>query len=422
MRSSSLAKFAAIAAVGALALAACSNSTSDAKSSSSAAPAASSSSSSAAPAASSDAATSETSSAAGGASNSDTVYKIGFQGPLSGDNQQLGINESNGVELAVEQANASGDLGFTLELVKSDDVGLPDKSPAAAATLIQDTGVVGVVGPAFSGSTKAVGATYSAANLALISPSATNATLTTSGFTAFHRIVPTDAVESAGTAKWLAKTVKSVFIVDDLSDYGKGAADELEKGLKSAGIKTQREGVDAKTTDYSAIAQKVATSGDEALFYGGYDAQVSLFARALKSAGYKGVTVTGNGGKSSVFTEGAGDAGDGWYFSCGCLDATTAPAAKDFEAAYVKKYNQPSSTYSPEAYDAANAMISVIKDLAAKGEVTREDVMAGVKALDYKGITTQVKFTESGEVEAATINLYRQEKGVINLLGDMKDQ
>src|SRR3954466_8893788 len=116
------------------------------------------------------------------------TYKIGFQGALSGDNQQLGINEINAVELAVKQANEKDDLGFKLEVVKSDDGGTPDKAPAAASALLQDNGVVGVVGPIFSGPTKAVGKTYADAKMALISASATNPTLTQSGFTTFHRI------------------------------------------------------------------------------------------------------------------------------------------------------------------------------------------------------------------------------------------
>ena len=99
-----------------------------------------------------------------------------------------------------------------------------------------------------------------------------------------------------------------------------------------------RQGVDAKTTDYGAAAQQVTSSGAGALFYGGYDAQAALLAKALKAGGYKGLTITGNGGKSSVFTKGAGDAGNGWYFTCGCLDATTAPAAKAFSDAYNAAY------------------------------------------------------------------------------------
>ena len=58
-----------------------------------------------------------------GNGGSGQTYKIAFQGPLSGDNAQLGINEVNGVELAIEQANKNNDLGFKVELVKADDGG-----------------------------------------------------------------------------------------------------------------------------------------------------------------------------------------------------------------------------------------------------------------------------------------------------------
>jgi branched-chain amino acid transport system substrate-binding protein len=186
----------------------------------------------------------------------------------------------------------------------------------------------------------------------------------------------------------------------------------------------QRIGVDAKTTDYGSTATQVAASGAQAVFYGGYDAQAGLVAQALSAAGFKGDKYTGNGGKSSVFTKGAGASGDGWLFTCGCSDATVAPAAKSFTAAYQAKFNTPPSTYSPEAYDTANAMISAIKTAAKAGTPTRDSVEKAVDALDYKGITTEVKFDKTGEVDqsAQVVNLFKQEGGVIKLLGNIKDQ
>jgi branched-chain amino acid transport system substrate-binding protein len=357
-------------------------------------------------------------SSSGGGSNQ--TYKIGFQGALSGDNQQLGINEINAVELAVKQANEKGDLPFKLEVVKSDDGGTPDKSPAAASALLQDTGIVGVVGPIFSGPTKAVGKTYADAGMPLISPSATNPTLTSSGFTTFHRVAPPDSVEGPQAADWLAKKAKKVFVIDDTTEYGKGAADAVQQELKAKGVSVTRQSVPQSTQDYGAIAQAVASSGVQAMFYGGYDAQAALLAKALQSAGYKGISMGGNGVKSTVFTKNAGSAGNGWYFSCGCQDATTAPSAKDFAAAYKAMYNTDPSTYSPEAYDATNAMIEAIKEAQSKGKVTRQSVEQAVNSLDFKGITTEVKFLQNGEVEQQVINLYKQENGVIKGIGDMK--
>src|SRR4051794_32227671 len=68
-----------------------------------------------------------TSAAASGGAASGKTINIGFEGPLSGANAQLGINEVNGATLAVQQANESGKLGFKVALVKADDQGDPAK-------------------------------------------------------------------------------------------------------------------------------------------------------------------------------------------------------------------------------------------------------------------------------------------------------
>src|SRR5207244_9473532 len=125
----------------------------------------------------------------------------------SGDNAQLGINEVNGVSLALDQANKKGDLGFTLKLLKADDVGDPSKAPAAAAQVLQDNTVMGVIGPSFSGATKAVGTSYGQAGLTIVNPSASNGTLQDKGFKTWHRIMPNDFAEGPAAADWLAKTV-----------------------------------------------------------------------------------------------------------------------------------------------------------------------------------------------------------------------
>ncbi len=398
MRTRPLAKLAVVGLVSALALTGCGSSNDDSKDSGL--------------------------SGGGGGGNSGDTYTIAFQGPLSGDNQQLGINEVNGVELAIEEANKNADLGFTLKLLKADDIGDQSKAPSAAAQVLQDSSVIGVVGPAFSGPTKAVAKTYGDAGVGLISPSATNPDLSKQGFTTFHRIVPPDNIEGVQAADWLAKKAKKVFVIDDLSEYGKGAADVVRAQLKKNKIQVISEGVDAKTDDYGPIATKIAQSGAGAMFYGGYDAQATKLAKALVSAKYKGIAMGGNGVKSSVFSDGAGNAGNGWYFSCGCLDAVTAPAAKAFTDAYKAMFNADPSTYSPEAYDATNAMIEAIKAAKESGSVTRESVAKAINELDYKGITTTIKFQPDGELEEASqvINLFEQKDGAIVVVGDIREQ
>ena len=95
-------------------------------------------------------------------------------------------------------------------------------------------------------------------------------------------------------------------------------------------------------------------------------------------------------------------------------------APEDFTAAYKSAYNTDPSTYSPEAYDATNALIQAIKDAQGKGKVNRQSVEQAVNNLNYKGITTTIKFQPNGEVQQQVINLYQQKNGKIGLVGDIK--
>jgi branched-chain amino acid transport system substrate-binding protein len=354
------------------------------------------------------------------------TYDIGFEGPLSGANAQLGINEEYGVELAVAQANASTTLGFKVKLVTADDQGDPAKAPAAATQLVQDVNLMGEIGPSFSGATLAVGKIYGAAGVAMLTPSATNATLQSQGFTTFHRIVPNDNVEGSQGADWLSRRgIKKLFVLQDLSAYGKGVGDTVAKEAKAKGIDVTEQGLDGTSTkNYNPIAQTITASGATAMFYGGYDAQAALLAKALKSAGFKGLTVGGNGIKSSVFTKSSGSAGYGWYMTCGCQDATVAPQSKSFAAAYQTMFKTPPSTYSPEAFDATNALIQAIKTAGASGAATRAAVETAVSAIDFTGITTTVKFQADGDLLSSveTVNLYKDENGNIVELGNIQDQ
>jgi branched-chain amino acid transport system substrate-binding protein len=370
-----------------------------------------------------------TSAAGSGSSGStaSTTYTLGFIGALSGANAQLGLNEKNGAQLAIDQANSSGKYKFKIALDPQDSEGDPAKAPAAATALTGNANVIAVIGPAFSGESKAVDPTFCGAtpSIPIVTASASNATLQDQGYTCWHRIIPNDNVEGSQGADWLARTgAKKTYVLSDLSTYGAGVAGTMASELQTKGVSVVTGGADGtKTTNYAPIAQTIVASGADSLFYGGYDSQAALLAKALVAAGFKGRTVTGNGGKSSVFTTNAGDAGNGWYFTCGCQDATTAAPAKQFAADYQKAFNQPPSTYSPEAYDAANLLIDSISKASSNGTTTatRATVMTALNAEDFPGITTTIKFQANGELDSASliVNLFQQKAGAITGLGNI---
>jgi branched-chain amino acid transport system substrate-binding protein len=354
------------------------------------------------------------------------TYTIGFIGALSGANAQLGINEKQGATLAIDQANSSGKYKFKLALDPQDSEGDPAKAPAAATALISNPQVLAVIGPAFSGESLAVNKSFCAATppVPIVTASASNATLQNQGWACWHRIIANDNVEGGQGADWLARTgAKKVFVLNDLSAYGKGVADTMAAELKAKGVAVVAQGADANsTTNYAPIAQQIVASGADAMFYGGYDAAAAQLAKALQAAGWKGRSVSGNGSLDTTFTKNAGPAGDNWYFTCGCQDSSKAPQSAAFVTAYKQAFNEDPSTYSPEAYDAANLFISVINTIVSSGgTVSRDTIMAGLKTADYKGITAEIKFEANGEVEAQNlvVNLFQDQNGTDVGLGDI---
>ena len=77
-------------------------------------------------------------------------------GALNGPDAALGINIKNGVQLAIDKHNAANP-GCQVQLKPFDTEGDPQKATAIAPQIVDDQYTIGLVGPAFSGETKATG-------------------------------------------------------------------------------------------------------------------------------------------------------------------------------------------------------------------------------------------------------------------------
>lgn len=353
-------------------------------------------------------------------SSGGSSYTIACQGPLTGDNAALGINICDGAKLAIDQANAAGDLPYTLVFKGVDDQGSATAAPAAAASEVSDSSVVAVVGPAFSGATQASEAKFAGAGLVSVTASATLPTLTdpANGFTTFYRAVATDSSQGAGAADYLTKKlgVKNVYSVDDAEAYGQGLAAELDKDLQADGVKVEHDGLPQGTKPANEAA-KIVSSGADAVYYSGYYADGGPFLKALRAAGYKGIFMSDDGAKDPNFVKLAGaSAAEGTYFTCPCADPSKAAS---FFTAYKAAFNQDAGTYSAEAYDVANAIISAMNTLGTN--ITRQSVATAVAAVNYTGVTKTVSFGSNHELKTTAVYLYAVKNGAIAYLGAIND-
>ena len=342
----------------------------------------------------------------------DCAVSLALQFPQTGDAANLGAPMLKGAQLAVDEYNtANPDACVTLKTF--DTQGDPAKAPAVAQAVIDDASILGLIGPGFSGESKAALPKYEEAGLGTVTGSATNAELQLQGWKVFHRILGNDSVQGPAIAKYIVETLKpaSVGIIDDASEYGAGLAATVSKAV-GAGVKAS-DSIDPKAADFSAAVSKMKDANPAVIFYGGYYGEAVKLSKQLRDAGVTATLVFGDGVKDQAgYADAAGPAAEGAIIACPCKDGSA-----DFISAWQAKYNEVPGTYGAEYYDAANVFLNIIK----AGAKTRAEVQTALGTYDAAGITKQIKFSANGDAtEAATVYIYKVTGGKITYVADVK--
>lgn len=339
----------------------------------------------------------------------DQTIKVGFAGPMTGDYSQFGVDMSNAMKLAVADF---GDVqGWKVEMAIEDDGGGAEGGAAVANKLVSDATFVAMAGHAFSGATAAAMPIYEKAGVPMMSPSATNPDLTTTGSKVFNRNAFTDTEQGIGAAKYLFEKlgIKKLALMHDGTDYGQGLANVVKENFVSLGGEALAfEAVTPGESDYSAPLAAVAAMGPEALYFGGYNAEASVLVNQMAQAGLSGVVFFGGDGiYGKDFLSKVGDNGEGVY-SATLVPPGTDPILK-FNEAYLEAYGTEAgvlSAYTWNSYDAVGGLIKAINSVAiVEGDtlyIPRGAFVEAVRTMkEYQGIAGVITCKENGECNAS---------------------
>jgi branched-chain amino acid transport system substrate-binding protein len=360
------------------------------------------------------------------------TYTIGYEGPLSGGNAQLGLNMVYAVHLAIQQWNAKKGTHFKLKFATYNDQGDPTISPTEAHLAVSNKNLVAIVGPAFSGATKAAQAIYGPAHMPLVSPSATNPLLITPKEDPDHnffRVVADDIVQGQTDGRYIVHNLHdaNVYVVNDASTYGSGLAAQVVVGAKADHATVNTQTVDGTTqcqagsgdaSEYGAAATSIINKHPKMVFYGGYYCDFSLLTAALRGAGYHGGLMSGDGSDDPHYVTGTTPRSDanGAYLTCACQVLGHTAADNAFTAGFKKlSHNTPPGTYSPESYDATNTIIAAMQRVS--GTITRAKIVAALRSVTWHGLTKTIHFLASGNVAGTTVFVSQVRAGKIVQIG-----
>ena len=324
---------------------------------------------------------------------------IAMMGALTGANAALGLNILGGMKVALAAHNKANP-GCQVTIKQFDTEGDPQKATQVAPSVVSDTSVIGMVGPAFSGETKATGAIFFQAGLLSLTASATNPALTTNHWTNFFRGLANDAVQGPAVAKYMVNSAgfKKVCVVQDDSDYGVGLAKTITAGLGAAADTNCAGKVKTGDKDFSAVVNQIKGESPDAVFYAGYYAEASPFVSQLRSSGVTAAFVSGDGTNDPQFVKQAGSASKDALLSCPC-----GPAPAEFAATYQTENSSAPGVYSVEGYDLTTIILKGIDS----GIKDRAGLVNFVKSYSGDGLARHYKWDANGELASALIWIYK---------------
>ncbi len=347
----------------------------------------------------------------------DKTLTIGVDLPLSGGEVVNGQPTLNGVQLAVDQANAAGGVGgFTLKVDAKDDAvnGAHDPNQGAqnVNALVADPAVIAMVGPFNSNVARAEIPVTNDAGLAQCSPSNTGTDLTQDGSDKYRssdpakaavrnyfRTATPDNIQGLGLAQYAYNDLgaKNAYVVDDQEAFGIGVADSFSKAFTDlGGTIAKRDGNDWTTNkSFTSLLTSVAglTPAVDVVFFGG--TQVTGGGQLRKDMGAAnmlnvpmvgpdGITDLAAGGVDGSFITLAGLENSDKVFGsvAGVHDL---PNPGTFTADYTTAFGNPPGAYSALAFACTQIILqsldaaikSGITDPAALREGTRAAVFAG---------------------------------------------
>jgi ABC-type branched-subunit amino acid transport system substrate-binding protein len=248
-----------------------------------------------------------------------------------------------------------------------------------------------------------------------VSPGAT--VLGVMGSRSFLHARVTDTILPFYLDAYLRGTAKSrtVGIVDDRAAdaYAWEISSTLANVLRDVRLPAVPKVVSALRTDFGPILDALLDGGADSVVFAGYHDRAALLARELSSRDFPGARAAAQGVLDARFLSAAGDAADGWVIVAPVMDATVAPEAKAFNAAYRRRFDAEPERYAVETYDVAQLAVRSLRSLTA-GRRTRQNLTTALRSATYKGISRNFAFdktTGSLVVDGSGVYLWKVDGG-----------
>lgn len=333
----------------------------------------------------------------------DQVIKIGALLPISGPGSYFGVQDKQGIELALEQLNKSGVNGYKFQVQYEDSACSPLPATQAAKRLIDQFKPDVLIGEECSDATLAIMPIVDQAKIPLINAGSSSIKVTEPGNPWTYRIMPNEVMQGVDIATNAYKRLnaKTAVLLHENTNAGIGNANVFADTFTKLGGKILQDiGFGRDVNDFTAIATRIAGLGNvDVIPTYTLEGQGLKITQALAQAS----VVKGGGGKAIQlgtiwlpfgFEQKAGKAALGYVRIVQFDPTDQRQVVKDFVQSFKAKYNADPTHLNAHAYDQIMLIADVVKRGGKDAQSIRDTL---TKTKGFSGVTGSVEFDKTNQ-------------------------
>jgi branched-chain amino acid transport system substrate-binding protein len=336
--------------------------------------------------------------AAGGKEEAATgkVIRIGYTAPFTGAAAELGVNGWRGVQLALEDINATGIRVngeiYKLEIVRYDSVCEPTQAVSNVRKMAMEDKVVAILGDHCSSCCMGIAPLCDEFKIPGITIECAADAVTSPGHDFFFRMRPSMGLISPLLTPKIARLYnpKKIGFLCVNDDYGRSFAQGFKENFAKIGVQTVVEiYFERGSTDYMAFLNQVRGAKPDVVFYVGTTPEGAMILKQARELGITpGIKFVGSEEMSEMelLNLAGADAVEGTYSV-----ALWGSVPPELERRVKEKFNASMHYAILFGYDALTVVKMAIERAQSLDPVAIRDA---IKATDYQGLEGRIKFED----------------------------
>jgi len=325
---------------------------------------------------------------------------VGFSAELTGRQAELGVQERNGVQMAVEKINNSGGInGRPIQLIVLDDLGTSEGARTADRELI-GKGVVAIIGHATSGQTIAGLSVTNPAHVVMISPTTSTAELSGKD-DYFLRVIQALSERAGGLAQhvYQQRGVQRLAIIHDTHNAAYVQSFKkafVEKYRSLGGQVTDEAGFSSEErTNFDPILTQLRTSKADGLLIIASDNDTAIIAQRTRLIGWNAPLYMSAWAQTETLIKNGGQAVEGMDLEQTYPMNSQAPAFLDFKARYQQRFGRAPSFSASFGYETVLVLAGALQKSGGKAAGLRQALL---ETSDFQGLVDTLSFDTYGDV------------------------